>query len=81
MPAPFSTFFGDYVHGLWVTWETTTAISGSAAFKASFIANYCAAMYTWVNTGATVADSTCTTTCYDYTGTANGADFATLKYF
>merc|ERR1719330_1187779 len=22
--APFSTFFGDYLHGLWVTWESNS---------------------------------------------------------
>ena len=46
MPAPFTSFFGDYFHGLWVTWTLNTAGDG---FEAEFQANYRARMYTWAN--------------------------------
>lgn len=67
--APFTTFFGDYMHGLWITWEPHT-ISGSVSFKAYFQANYRARMYTWGNSGATAADTLTAGRDYDYTGIA-----------
>ena len=35
MPAPFTTFFGDYLHGLWITWESEQ-VGGATGFKATF---------------------------------------------
>ena len=50
--APFSTFFGDYLHGLWVTWESNSDgnAQGTTGFRAHFQANYRARMYTWTTT-------------------------------
>ena len=45
----FSTFFGDYLHGLWVTWYTDESL-GATGFKAHFYANYRARLYTWTTT-------------------------------
>ena len=74
--APFTTFWGDYLHGLWVTWETTNTdgagtayASGTTNMKINFQANYRARLYTWINTGATVADVADGTRTFDYTGT------------
>ena len=78
--APFTTFWGDYLHGLWITWETTETkgdgtsyASGSLNMKINFQANYRSRMYTFINTGAgDVADGTRT---FDYNGTGSGATF------
>ena len=77
--APFTIFFGDYNHGLWITWESIDSYgAGIAAFKATFQANYRARMYTWANT---VAGDTVTAKDYDYqpvaATTAGGAAWAT----
>ena len=57
--APFSTFFGDYLHGLWVTWTSDTAgnSQGTTGFKAHFQANYRARMYTWTTNPTTPDDA------------------------
>ena len=75
--APFSTFWGDYLHGLWITWETTATdgagnayATGSINMKINFQANYRARMYTWLNTAATptadVPNATTPTRDFDY---------------
>ena len=80
--APFTTFWGDYLHGLWVTWETTTtngagvAYTGGTAMKINFQANYRSRMYTWINSGA--GDTADGTRTFDYSGTANGANAVIL---
>lgn len=78
--APFTTFFGDYMHGLWVTWEQATVL-GSVGFKANFQANYRARMYKWGNSAATVPDTIEAGRDYDYTGTAGGAAWGTVKTY
>ena len=76
--APFTTFFGDYLHGLWITW-TSEEVSGATGFRARFQANYRARMYTWGNSGATVADTLDGTRDYDYTGEAGGSTWTAGK--
>ena len=70
--APFSTFFGDYLHGLWVTWESDTDGSGTGSgrtgFKVHFQANYRARMYTWTTT-PTAPDAA---KDYDFTSDSSG---------
>ena len=65
--APFSTFFGDYLHGLWVTWTSDTTnhqgTSGTTGFHAHFQANYRARMYTWT----TVTTAPDASKDYDFT--------------
>ena len=68
MPAPFTTFFGDYLHGLWVTWESVD-IGGATAFQATFQANYQARKYTYGNS----AIDTALTLDFDW-ATDNGGD-------
>ena len=70
MPAPFTTFFGDYLHGLWITWESVD-ISGSAGINVTFQANYRARQYTYGTSTADTADNL--TYDFDYTGTSGGA--------
>ena len=36
----FTTYFGDYLHGLWITWENTPTGSGSSDLIIKFRANY-----------------------------------------
>ena len=81
--APFSTFFGDYLHGLWVTWESDTSL-GTTGFKAHFQANYRARMYTWTTTPSAPDAAK----DYDFTLKSNGSDAMTdgeawdvYKYF
>lgn len=66
--APFTSFFGDYLHGLWITW-TSSSPAGETQFEAVFQANYRARMYTWGNS----AVDTDLTLDYDYTGEAGGS--------
>jgi len=71
--APFTTFWGDYIHGLWITWETAD-VGGSAGMKINFQANYRSRMYTFINTlTADIVDGTRT---FDYAAiTTGGATF------
>lgn len=78
--APFSTFFGDYLHGLWIKWETAE-VGGAAGFQVTFQANYRARMYTWGNTGATVPDTLDSSRDYDYTGIAGNTAWTDKKSF
>ena len=68
--APFSTFFGDYLHGLWVTWtsDTTGNDQGTTGFHAHFQANYRARMYTWT----TVTTAPDASKDYDFTNQTDG---------
>jgi hypothetical protein len=84
--APFSTFFGDYLHGLWVTWESNSDgnAQGTTGFRAHFQANYRARMYTWTTT-TTAPDAS---KDYDFTNLADdstpmtdGATWDVDKYF
>ena len=47
---PFTTFFGDYLHGLWVNWNTYDA-SGDVGFEVEFIANYRSKMNSYYRAG------------------------------
>jgi len=77
--APFTTFWGDYLHGLWITWETTETngagvayTAGSLNMKINFQANYRSRMYTFINTAATVADIADGTRTFDYAAITTG---------
>ena len=65
--APFSTFFGDYLHGLWITW-TSEEVGGETGFKIHFQANYRARLYTWT-TDPQAPDASKE---YDFTNKADG---------
>ena len=72
MPAPFTTFFGDYLHGLWVTWKTED-IGGSVGFKATFQANYRARRYTYGNSDAGDVGPD-----YDYKDASGGQELTSM---
>lgn len=79
----FTSFWGDYLHGLWITWDTsstygdgTNYTGSSVLMKINFQANYRSRMYTFINTAATVPDVADGTRTFDYAAiTTGGATF------
>ena len=80
--APFTTFFGDYLHGLWITW-TSEEVGGATGFRARFQANYRARMYTWGNskTSCGGGGDTLASRDFDYDCLAGNTPWTTTQDF
>ena len=80
---PFTTFFGDYLHGLWITWTPNIeAGTGNTTFKMTMQANYRSRRYTWVNSAATpTADTHVPNVTYDFSSGTGGTPFGTKQTF
>ena len=78
---PFTTFFGDYLHGLWVTWNTYDAGSGDVGFEVEFQANYRSKMNSYYRAGL-ADDDNLPHKNYDFSGEASdGTAWSTTQTF